>query len=354
MMNNNRIKYWLSALVIVFTSHILFAQSKELVSDLTGDWKFSIGDDMKWMQMNYDDKDWDAIWVPSAWEYQGYHGYDGYAWYRKKVYIPGKYISKQLLLKLGRIDDVDEVYFNGKLVGRTGSFPPNYVSAYSVYRDYNVPNTIVRYNDWNLIAVRVFDSEQVGGMLDGEFSLYAMNNILFPMMSLESEWKFKTGDNSEWKNPRFDDSKWGNIMVPGKWENLGYPNYDGYAWYRKKFVPFNSLKGSKLVLMLGKIDDYDEVFINGVKIGGTGKIDRGSIGNNDKTYSQFRGYFVPDGLLKFNDENVIAVRVFDGWRDGGIYEGPVGFTTQQRYIQFWRQEKKNNKSFIEKFFFGDD
>ena len=29
-------------------------------------------------------------------------------------------------------------------------------------------------------------------------------------------------------------------------------------------------------------------------------------------YAQFRGYYIPDGLIKINEDNVIAVRVFDG------------------------------------------
>jgi len=347
-----KIKYLVAAAFLILTD-FSFTQERELVADLKGQWKFSIGDDMKWVQMTSDYYDWDAIKVPSAWENEGYHGYDGFAWYRKRVYIPGKFLSRHLELVLGRIDDADEVYFNGRLIGKTGSFPPNYSTAYNVFREYNLPNTIVKYDDWNLIAVRVYDAELSGGMLEGAFSLYATNNILFPTMSLESEWKFKPGDKSEWKEINFDDSKWNSIMVPGKWEELGYPNHDGYSWYRKKFVPLNSLKGNKLVLMLGKIDDYDEVFLNGVKIGGTGQINNPRVSMNDQAYLQSRGYFVPDGLLKFEAENVIAVRVFDGFKDGGIYEGPVGFTTQQRYIQFWRQQKKGSKSFWEKLINGD-
>lgn len=347
-------KYFVFACITALIyAHILFAQNEEMVSNLEGLWKFSIGDDMNWAKMSFDDRGWDEIRVPSAWENEGYHGYDGYAWYRKKVYIPREYQNRALGIKLGRVDDVDEVFINEKMIGKTGNFPPDYNSAYSVYRDYVIPNTVIRYNDWNLIAIRVFDSEQLGGMLDSGFYIYAKQNIIFPMMSLESTWKFNTGDNKEWKDENFDDSKWKEILVPANWEHQGYPDYDGYAWYRKKFVPFSDLEGKKLVLMVGKIDDYDEVYLNGVKIGSTGKIDNPTAKLDANVYKYFRGYYLPDGLLKFNKENVIAVRVYDGWRYGGIYSGPVGFTTQQKYIQFWRDEKKNQKSFLEKFFFGE-
>ena len=43
---------------------------------------------------------------------------------------------------------------------------------------------------------------------------------------------------------------------------------------------------------------------------------------------------------KRNEKNIIAVRVFDSGRDGGIYEGPVGLITQTKYIDYWRKIKK--------------
>jgi Beta-galactosidase/beta-glucuronidase len=330
-----------------------FAQEDKLISDLRGFWKFTIGDDMKWAQMNYDDKGWDEIRVPSAWENEGYHGYDGYAWYRKKVYISSEFQSRQILFDLGRVDDIDEVYFNGTMIGKTGVFPPEYYSAYTVFRKYKIPNTLIKFNDWNLIAIRVYDDEQIGGIVQGNVSIISSGKWLYPNMSLESLWKIKRGDNIAWKEKSFDDSRWDNILVPAKWEEQCYPNYDGYAWYRKKFVPLNELKDNRLVLMLGKIDDYDEVFLNGVKIGSTGNINNPGRNMDNVSYQKFRGYFVPDGLLKFGVENVIAVRVYDGFKDGGIYEGPVGFVTQQRYIQFWRDVKKQTKGFWEKLFLGE-
>jgi len=337
--------------ILILVQVNIYPQRTVKVADLRGMWKFSIGDEKKWSQPNYDDANWDEIGVPGAWEEQGYHGYDGYAWYRKKVYISSQFASRYLVFKIGRIDDVDEVYINGKMIAKTGALLPVYKSAYSEYREYRIPNTIVKFNAWNTIAIRVFDGELAGGIVEGEVSIFAQEYFLYPLMSLESEWKFNTGDNAEWKEPGFNDSKWDAIMVPCCWEKQGYPDYDGYAWYRKKFVPSDALKDNKLVLMVGKIDDFDEVFINGVKIGSTGKVDDPRAKTDNYSYKQLRGYYVPDGLIKFNKENVIAVRVLDVYRDGGIYQGPVGFVTQKQYAQFWRAIKKSyNKNSGESFF----
>jgi sialate O-acetylesterase len=100
------------------------AQEYEKVKDLKGFWKFSIGDNADWALPDYDDSDWERIYVPGTWEEQGFHGFDGYAWYRTTFYLNDFDHRSNYYLDLGFIDDVDEVYINGKRVGRTGSFPP--------------------------------------------------------------------------------------------------------------------------------------------------------------------------------------------------------------------------------------
>jgi len=49
-----------------------------------------------------------------------------------------------------------------------------------------------------------------------------------------------------------------------------------------------------------------------------------------------RAYFIPDHVLRPDSENIISVRVYDGFVDGGIYDGPIGLITQEKYRQFWR------------------
>ena len=55
-------------------------------------WKFRIGDNLKWISPSYDDRSWESIKVPSTWENQGFHGYDGYAWYR--LHFDGRKLAK--------------------------------------------------------------------------------------------------------------------------------------------------------------------------------------------------------------------------------------------------------------------
>jgi hypothetical protein len=304
-------------------------------------WKFTIGDNKKWAEPGYNDDDWVKIKVPSAWEDEGFHGYNGYAWYRTGFTLPSDYDGRSLSLHLGYIDDADETYLNGHLIGFTGSFPPNYQTAYNAYRKYPIPPSFLNKGR-NIIAVRVYDAQLSGGILSGNIGIYINYDEIRPDFDLVGKWKFRTGDSLEWKNKNYSDESWDRIIVPGFWENQGYRDYDGFAWYRKDFTLPENLKNKSLVLLLGKIDDIDETYFNGVLIGSTGEI-KESIGEIyfDNEYQSLRGYFIPDNLLMKDEPNVIAVRVYDGYLDGGVYQGPIGIITQENYTRYWMDRKKS-------------
>jgi sialate O-acetylesterase len=103
-----------------------------------------------------------------------------------------------------------------------------------------------------------------------------------------------------------------------------------------------NFSGEKLVLMLGKIDDIDQTFVNGQLIGSIGDWtfdDRPRYFNQNNEWETVRGYYIPENLLK-PGENTIAVRVFDGYIDGGIYLGPIGLITQEKYRAYWNNRNR--------------
>ena len=317
----------------------------DYVKSLKGQWKFTIGDNAKWADPAFDDSKWEHIYAPSNWEDQGYRGYNGFAWYRKSVRIAQKYANNNLFLNLGRIDDADEVYFNGKLIGSTGTFPPNYLSAHNTTRKYFIPSYLIKYNEDNLIAVRVYDNRKSGGITSGDLGLYILD-IVPVDLNLAGYWKFHLFDSSAYKNVDFNDSAWNSIRVPGYYEDQGYKDYDGFSWYRKTFDMPSNLLGQKLVLVMGKIDDIDEVYLNGKLIGNTGIFHQtgDSIQTNDY-YDEFRGYYVPDNVQIKPTGNVISVRVYDSSGGGGIYEGPVGFILQDNYSKYWENLRNRHRSY---------
>jgi sialate O-acetylesterase len=315
------------------------------VIDLKGKWKFSIGDDISWAEKNYDDSNWEKINVPSNWEDQGFNGFDGYAWYRIHFSYDGELKNQNVYLNLGRVDDVEQTYLNGHLLGFAGSFPPDYQTAYYVFRRYYVPQEYLNENGDNLIAVRVFDYELSGGILEGDPGIDIEDPGFAPDLNLDGIWKFKTGDDSLYSGINFQDSGWSKITVPLKWESEGYAEYDGFAWYRREFDLPDNLQNKNLFLLMGKIDDLDQTYLNGKLLGSTGDFREnppGPLKGNE--YFQLRGYKIPSGYLNLNGKNIIAVRVYDGYKDGGIYEGPIGIVTNEKYTSFWRNFTGEEKS----------
>ena len=336
----------ISALICLFTLSVKgYPGSGDLVllQSLKGTWSFSIGINEEWTSVKYNDTEWETIKVPSPWENQGFNGYNGYAFYRKKITIPSAYKGRMLYLNMGYIDDVDEVYLNGIKIGSTGSFPPNYTTAYNAERVYFIPEEYIKFDAPNLIAVKVYDSYEWGGIVSGEPGLYGGKTSVNLDVNLQGVWKFLPGDDLRRKEADFNDVMWDDIFVPAKWEDQRYRDYDGYAWYRKTFTFPANISDEKMVIMMGKIDDIDQVFINGTFVGSTGNFpeNKRESSNSGQEYNAFRGYYIPAGLLKKGQKNVVAVRVLDTGGSGGIYEGPAGIITQTKYIEYWRKLKQS-------------
>jgi len=158
------------------------------------------------------------------------------------------------------------------------------------------------------------------------------------IVPLQSGWKFITGDNLEYAAPGFDDSRWQAIRVDESWDPQGFEKLDGFAWYRIKVVIPSSLKAAAhlkdgLRVFLGKINNFDQSFLNGRLIGMNGSAAAGNEPLDDaftkadnNTYEKDRIYVLPvdDPPILWDKENVIAVRVFDAGGLGGMYSGDGG------------------------------
>lgn len=317
------------------------------VIKLNGYWKFNIGDNMAWAEKDFDDSQWDEIRVPGHWEDQGYVQYDGYAWYRLSFEVPAELKNNQLYLSLDRIDDVSQVFFNGELIGQTGLFPPRYETAYNNAGTYPVPEELIRFNGSNTIAVRVFDEGREGGFVGNRVAMGYEKDFILLSQDLSGSWKFNIYYNRSCINPGFNDSGWKNIHVPATWESQGYPDYDGQACYRKTFRLNIQLNNEKLYLVCGKIDDEDQVILNGQLIGGTGDMYKTRLGDSFVGDWQIRrAYKIPEGLLSKDGENTLVILVDDHGGMGGIYEGPVGLMTKDQY------ERYEDKYEVEEWFPG--
>ena len=158
-------KHFLSALVLTCTVSLpSFAQDIFLENA-----KFQVGDD--------------ASWAGS----QGVKCENGFGWYRYHVNIPKSLLEKSDLketvdFNMGKIDDADEVYLNGKLIGKTGKFPSDaggYQSQWSKPRLYSVKvnSGLIKWDADNVLAVRVYNAGDPGGMFQGPVCVRVPNTI---------------------------------------------------------------------------------------------------------------------------------------------------------------------------------
>ncbi len=135
-----------------------------LIVDLSGTWKFRLGDHITWRHVYYNDEQWDTIAVPCPWKSQGYD-HNGYAWYRKTFTFPEEPIGNQLILIVGKIDEADQTFLNGQLIGSTGAFPPETKSERETLRIYDIPTDLL--GEENVIAIRVYNIKHDGGIYKG-------------------------------------------------------------------------------------------------------------------------------------------------------------------------------------------
>lgn len=97
----------------------------------------------------------------------------------------------------------------------------------------------------------------------------------------------------------------GEMPVPGMWEQSVLPGFDGVVWMQKAVNIPAELAGMPGEIFLGPVDNEDETYVNGVKVGGNG------------AWDSPRHYMIEGSLLK-PGENLVTVKVSDYDGDGGI------------------------------------
>ncbi len=164
-------------------------------------------------------------------------------------------------------------------------------------------------------------------------------------MKLDNNWKFMKGDNLDYAKADFDDSDWKEIRVDKTWEAQNYKNHFGFIWYRLHIeIPSEIKKNADserdIIFNLGKVDDFDQVYLNGELIGantqsaveGSEVKDSFTEAENFFHYKK-RRYLVPinSSLIKWDDENIIAVRVFDWTGDNRLLAGDLSVDLSENY-----------------------
>jgi hypothetical protein len=155
---------------------------------------------------------------------------------------------------------------------------------------------------------------------------------------LDGAWRFSTGDDPHWADADVDDSAWGSIDMTappgshdgdvglpdyvGGWMAHGHPGYHGYAWYRRA-VTVPAGHASWEILGPTLVEDGYELFWNGQRLGGSGRLDANPrlVGTRPKRFA------LPVDAA--GSRGVLAVRVFMRSRSapsadgGGMHSAPI-------------------------------
>ncbi len=132
---------------------------------------------------DFNDAKWHSMNVPTLWENNNeVRAFDGIVWFRKTIKITPAMAGKELVISLGAIDDGDETFFNGELIGHTNN--------YQADRIYTVPADKVKAGK-AVIAIRVTDNQGGGGLYGqpSKLKCYTKGNEK-SAISLAGSWKY--------------------------------------------------------------------------------------------------------------------------------------------------------------------
>jgi sialate O-acetylesterase len=136
-------------------------------------------------RVDAEDTAWPVLKLPTTWEAAGHGALDGVVWFRKKIDIPADWQSRELILELGPIDDLDTTYVNATKVGEVTTY-----DSWQKPRIYTVPANVITAGR-NSIAVKVTDNAGGGGIYGNPEQLK-----IYPVgqkeraLSLAGDWKY--------------------------------------------------------------------------------------------------------------------------------------------------------------------
>lgn len=147
--------------------------------------------------------------------------------------------------------------------------------------------------------------------------------------ALGKDWRFAKGDDAAYAKPDYDASGWEQVALPAPWEqHSGYTEDNVFGWYRNEvFIP-KEWEGRPVRVLLGVVDDVDESFFNGVKIGQSGRLPDDKDGYKSAA-TTVRSYTIPPEQVRYGAYNTLAIRAYDGLGDGGVTKGPLGILPLQ-------------------------
>jgi len=126
------------------------------------------------------------------------------------------------------------------------------------------------------------------------------------VIELGAGWKFHQGSAPGASAEDFDDSSWETVALPHTWngeDGQDGPStlyYMGEGWYRRRVVPEAGRSGQRVYLRCEGASLLAEVYVNGV-----------AAGRHEGGFTAF--VLDVTGLVRFGEENLVAIRVSNAW-----------------------------------------
>jgi sialate O-acetylesterase len=186
-----------------------------------------------------------------------------------------------------------------------------YFFARALQKDVKVPIGLL-FSAWGGTVAEAWTSpdflEKMPAFTNALSAIQEVDKVPFPKVL--AKWYYTNDPGSAavpaWSAPSYDVQSWPTMNLPNYFQNAGLPNFNGIVWFRKEIDLPDSWTGKGATLHLGKIDDQDTTWVNGVQVGGR------------FSFAASRDYDVPASALH-PGRNVIAVRVLDTGGLGGLY-----------------------------------
>ncbi len=129
--------------------------------DLSGTWKYCLINSEK----DYPPAEntlWESVQLPNRRLFEiiaeKNNISSGYILYRKTVKINNT-SSENLVFQAGEIMNTDIVYINGKKIGNTGKFPPDFKSGWSKFRNYPLHSEFLIHGENSIDIINYFNAE---------------------------------------------------------------------------------------------------------------------------------------------------------------------------------------------------
>jgi hypothetical protein len=152
-------------------------------------------------------------------------------------------------------------------------------------------------------------------------------------IDISQNWRFSPDKNNigtpeKWYSKTFDDTNWQIINAGLRWEEQGFPDLDGNAWYRKLVdIPAN-WKGKDVWIKFGAVNDAYELFVNGKHIS--------TFGEANITFADKPSFSKLTNNIKYGEANLIAIKVNDWGNSGGLWRLPVIITTDKAETELFK------------------